>query len=60
MNGLAMKIPALLISVSTRPNCSTALLMTRSAIAGSAMSPATATTSADASGLMDQELATTR
>jgi hypothetical protein len=60
VNGLAMNIPALFTSVSTRPNRRTASAMTRSATAGSAMSPATASTSAEASGVIDRELATTR
>ena len=60
MNGLAMKIPALLTSVSTRPNVSTAPPITRSATAGSAMSPAMASMSAEATASMDRELATTR
>ena len=60
VNGLEMNTPALLTSVSTRPNFPTASPITRSATAGSVMSPATASTSTDASGLMDRELATTR
>jgi hypothetical protein len=60
VNGLAMNIPALLTNVSTRPNFSTAVPITRSATAGSAISPAMVITSAEASGLMDRELATTR
>ena len=39
-----MNTPALLTSVSIRPNRSTASLTTRSAIAGSVMSPSTAST----------------
>src|SRR6266545_4805381 len=39
-----MKIPALLIRVSTRPNRSIAASTTRSAVAGSPMSPRTAST----------------
>jgi hypothetical protein len=60
VNGLAMNIPALLTSVSTRPNLSTALAITRAATAGSAMSRATVRTFSEASGLIDRELATTR
>jgi hypothetical protein len=59
-NGLAMNIPALLTSVSTWPNLATASPITRSATAGSAMSPTTVSTSAEVSGLIDRELATTR
>ena len=51
VNGLATNIPALLTSVSTRPNFSTAPPITRSATAGSAMSPATARTSPRGVGL---------
>jgi hypothetical protein len=57
---LGMNIPALLTRVSTRPNLATASPITLSATFGSAMSPATARTSGEASGLIERELATTR
>jgi hypothetical protein len=49
VNGLATNTPALLTSVSTRPNFATALPIMRSV-----MSPATASSSAEASGSIDR------
>jgi hypothetical protein len=43
MNGLGMKIPALLINVSIRPKRSMAALTMRSVVSGSAMLPSTTT-----------------
>jgi hypothetical protein len=58
VNGFEMKTPALLMSVSTRPNRSTATVTRRWAVAGSAMSPATAATPASVA-VMEREFATT-
>jgi hypothetical protein len=60
MNGLERKTPALLTSVSMRPKRSSAVLTMRWAVSGSPMSPATASMSGSAPGLIDRELATTR
>jgi hypothetical protein len=54
-----MKIPALLMSVSTRPNLARACSMTRCAVAGSAMSPATVSTPGSSDAVMEREFATT-
>lgn len=52
-------MPALLMRVSIRPNRSTAEAATRSAVAGSAMSPCTVTTSGSWEAAMVREVATT-
>jgi hypothetical protein len=59
VNGLAMKMPALLTSESTRPNRSRAVSTTRSAVAGSAMSPATVARSSASCWSIEREFATT-
>src|SRR5262249_41855310 len=53
-------MPALLTSVSARPKRSSACDTMRSAVLGSAMSPATARISGSDDGLIERELATTR
>src|SRR6201995_5824846 len=54
-----MNKPALLTSVSMRPNRWSASSMMRSAVLASAMSPATASTSPSSDGLIVSEFATT-
>jgi hypothetical protein len=54
-----MYTPALLTRVSTRPKCSRAAAMIRSAVAGSETSPATVTSSGSADGSIVTALATT-
>src|SRR3984885_10111622 len=54
-----MYTPALLTRVSMRPNRPSAASMIRSAVAGSVMSPATASTSGSSEGAMVRALATT-
>src|SRR6516165_5244927 len=54
-----MYTPALLTRVSMRPNRSSAPSMIRSAVAGSAMSPATVSTAGSSDGLIVRALATT-
>jgi hypothetical protein len=51
--------PALLTSVSTWPKCSSAVVMSRSAVAGSEMSPSTVTRFGSADGLIVRALAST-
>jgi hypothetical protein len=58
--GLAMKMPALLMSVSMRPNRARPSEITRSAVVRSAMSPGTARISSSPDGLIDRAVATTR
>jgi hypothetical protein len=58
VNGLEVKSPALLTSVSVRPNRSSAAPVIRSAVAGWVMSPATVSTSGSAEGLIVRALAT--
>ena len=60
VNGLAMKMPALLTSVSMRPKLCIAVPMTCSAVSGSAMSPATVTSPSSLDGLIEREVAITR
>ena len=60
VNGLAVKIPALLTSVSMRPKRSTPSLKIRAAVAGSAASPAIARTPGSLLAAIERELATTR
>jgi hypothetical protein len=55
-----MKSPALLTSVSMRPNRATPSEIARSAVSLSAMSPGTARTSSSFDGLIDRAVATTR
>jgi len=52
-------MPALLTRVSMRPKRSMAAAMTRSAVAGSAMSPGTARIPSSLAGAIERELATT-
>jgi hypothetical protein len=54
-----MKRPALLTSVSTRPNLLSASPITRSAVSASAMSPWTLTMSGSSDGAIEREFATT-
>jgi hypothetical protein len=54
-----MKRPALLISVSMRPNRSSACSVTRRAVAASAMSPGTARTFGSVEVGIEREVATT-
>ena len=54
-----MAAPALLTSVSMRPNRSSAASTTRPAVAGSVMSPATVSRSGSRDGLIVRALATT-
>jgi hypothetical protein len=53
-DGLAMKMPALLTSVSMRPNRAMPSDITRSAVFRSAMSPGTARTSSSFDGLIER------
>ena len=54
-----MNSPALLISVSMRPNFSRPSWTIRSAVAGSAMSPLTVTTAGSSDGGIEREFAMT-
>ncbi|MNI70803.1 hypothetical protein D3C73_1266370 [compost metagenome] len=58
VNGLAMKMPALLTRVSMRPKRAIASRMTRWAVSGSPMSPATVRMSGSVDGLIEREVAT--
>jgi hypothetical protein len=59
VNGLEEYTPALLTSVSMRPNRSSVASMIRAAVAGSAMSPSTVSTSGSSDGLIVPAVATT-
>jgi len=59
VKGLAMKMPALLTSVSMRPNRATPWEIARSAVFRSAMSPGTARTSSSLDGSSERAVATT-
>ena len=60
VKGLPMKMPALLTSVSMRPNRVMPSGIARSAVLRSAMSPDTVTMSSSLEGLIDRAVATTR
>jgi hypothetical protein len=59
VKGLLMKMPALLINVSIRPNRANPWEIARSAVFRSAISPQTTRTSSSA-GISDRAIATTR
>ncbi len=60
VKGFAMKTPALLMSVSIRPNCATPSAIERSAVLRSAMSPGTARMSVSSDRLIERAIATIR
>jgi hypothetical protein len=60
VNGFAMKMPALLTSVSMRPNRATPSEIVRLAVFRSEMSPETTRTSSPLSGFIERAVATTR
>jgi hypothetical protein len=59
VNDLATNTPALLTSVSTWPNCSTARSTRLAPVSGSAISPGTVSTPGSAEEVMCREFATT-